>query len=137
MAGCQQRICVMRTIKTYPADLMSPSIDSIRVRFSEVVRELLEEQGITQADLADAIHIHPSVLSNYLTGSRPLDDLSCVVNTARRLGVTVAYLLGETTDIAQAQRDAILEAVVGLSGEQLRLVADLAREMERKPGPTQ
>jgi predicted transcriptional regulator len=135
MAGCQQRICVMRTIKTYPADLMSPSIDSIRVRFSEVVRELLEEQGITQADLADAIHIHPSVLSNYLTGARPLDDLSCVVNTARRLGVTVAYLIGETPDSAQAYRDAILEACAGLSHEQLRLVLGVARSMERKSTP--
>jgi transcriptional regulator with XRE-family HTH domain len=124
----------MPKIKPYAmADQMALGIDAVRVRFGEVVRELLKEQGLTQTALAEAIPIDNSTLSTYLTGTRQINDLACVVGAARRLGVTVGYLVGETTDVADAKIQAILEACRELPTEALDALLAMARVLPKKP----
>lgn len=57
------------------------------------LREILEERNIKQKDVASAIGIYTSTMSQYVTGVRE-PDIETLIKLADYFGVTVDYLIG-------------------------------------------
>jgi len=62
-------------------------------RIGEILSELREERGLTQHELAEALHISNSSISAYETGSR-MPNIETVIAYVRYFDVTSDYLLG-------------------------------------------
>ena len=60
------------------------------------LREMLEERNIKQKDIASAIGIYTSTMSQYVTGKRE-PDIITLVKIADYFGVSVDYLIGHVT----------------------------------------
>ena len=65
------------------------------MEFGEILRELLEQDGISQKQLAAALNLAPSTLGNYIRGLRE-PDFTTLGKIADYFGVTVDFLLGHT-----------------------------------------
>lgn len=63
--------------------------------FGERLRYLIEEQALTQRQVAADLHIAPSTLSGYIIGERE-PDYRTLIGIAEYFEVTVDYLLGVT-----------------------------------------
>ena len=60
------------------------------------LKELRENKGLNQIELADILHISPSAIGMYETDKRdPSDDLKILI--ANFFGVSVDYLMGTET----------------------------------------
>jgi transcriptional regulator with XRE-family HTH domain len=59
------------------------------------LRELREERGLTQAQVAEAIGVTTSAYRMYENGSRPL-PIKCLINLAYFYHVSADYILGLT-----------------------------------------
>lgn len=57
------------------------------------IREILEERNIKQKDVASAIGIYTSTMSQYVTGVRE-PDIETLIKLADYFGVSVDYLIG-------------------------------------------
>jgi transcriptional regulator with XRE-family HTH domain len=57
------------------------------------LKELLDERGMTQVELARHLHLGKSTVSQYISGTRT-PDLAMLVRLARFFSVSVDYLLG-------------------------------------------
>lgn len=57
------------------------------------LREILEERNIKQKDVASAIGIYTSTMSQYVTGVRE-PDIETLIKLADYFGVSVDYLIG-------------------------------------------
>ena len=64
-------------------------------KFKERLKEVLVENNLSQAKLAETIDMSPSVVSNYCTGKRE-PTLDGLMRICRELGVSADYLLGLT-----------------------------------------
>lgn len=60
--------------------------------FSAVLTEIMQEQKITQAELADRIDVSPAAISFYINGKRT-PNIRTVVNIAYALDVPVEELI--------------------------------------------
>ncbi|MBS1986067.1 MAG: helix-turn-helix transcriptional regulator [Bdellovibrionales bacterium] len=60
--------------------------------FSKILRELLQNRGMSTARLAKAVGISPKTVSDWMTGRVPR-DLAAVRRCANHLNVSVHYLL--------------------------------------------
>ena len=60
--------------------------------FGDVLRELLEERGITQRQLATDLHIAPSTLGNYICNARE-PDFELLKRFSSYFHVSIDYLL--------------------------------------------
>ncbi|WDL96374.1 helix-turn-helix domain-containing protein [Alicyclobacillus sp. ALC3] len=67
--------------------------------FGERLRATRREKGINQADFAGVVGISERALQNYETGERE-PKISFVQVCAEKLGVSAAFLIGETEDPA-------------------------------------
>lgn len=65
--------------------------------FGDILRELLEENNMTQKQLGDALNIAPSTVGNYIRNIRE-PDYATLLEFARYFGVPTDYLLGYSTD---------------------------------------
>lgn len=65
-------------------------------------------RGLTQAQLAEAIHIEPVTLSRYETGSRGA-SVSVLDAAANALGVTLADLVADDRALPEVKRSATIE----------------------------
>lgn len=76
------------------------------MNLNERIRMLMEEQGMTQKELANKSNITEASMSKYLSGERrPRIDV--VVNIANALGVSVDDLLGNGLENAEATLPAL------------------------------
>ena len=65
--------------------------------FSEIIKELRQSKGLTQAQLAERLGVKKSIISAYETDSRP-PSLDMLIKYAREFHVSTDYLLDmETT----------------------------------------
>lgn len=66
-----------------------------RSGFGERLKALLEERDMTQAELARALHLGKSTVSQYISGVRT-PDVSTLKRMAEHFTVSADYLLGRT-----------------------------------------
>ena len=64
-------------------------------KFSELLSELRQEAGLTQRELARALHLGNSTISNYETGAH-YPDIEKICLFADYFDVSVDYLLGRS-----------------------------------------
>ena len=93
----------------------------------EVLRELLEERGITQKNLAKSLNISASTLGNYIQNTRE-PDYAMLKAFADYFDVSTDYLLNHRTNQALNHlEDALLHIFRSLTAEQQALFMDLGR----------
>ena len=82
----------------------------------ENLKAVLDEQKVTQKDLARKLNIAPTTLNGYISNKRE-PDLETLKKIAQALGVTVDYLLGveggmiELRRMTPSQKDVVVELV--------------------------
>lgn len=59
------------------------------------IRNLREDNDLTQTEIANALHISQRAYSHYENGNREI-PIPILINLARYYNVSVDYLLGET-----------------------------------------
>ena len=64
-----------------------------KVNFSNVLKELREEKGISQAKLGNVLKLNQSNIAKYETGERE-PSIDILVKIAEFFGVSVGYLVG-------------------------------------------
>ena len=65
--------------------------------FNDKIRELMNTRGISQRDLAKAIHINESAMSRYISGERtPRIDI--LTKLARFFDVSIEELIDEKSE---------------------------------------
>lgn len=70
--------------------------------FGDKLRQLREEKGVTQQQLADALGITKSAISNYECGAREPKENETWTRIASYFSVSVDYLMcNDGTDVAQ------------------------------------
>ncbi len=82
--------------------------------FGLILKQLLDERGISQKWLADAAETKEATISRYVTGVNKSSRLDILVNIAKALNVSTDYLLG-LTDVPQHKSDMTAEERVLLS----------------------
>jgi transcriptional regulator with XRE-family HTH domain len=91
-------------------------------------------RGMTQAQLAEAIHIEPVTLSRYETGARGA-SITVLDAAAQALGVSLADLVADDRPLPELQRDARVEqalrVLVGLDEERLGLALRVVEAFRR------
>ncbi len=65
----------------------------MKVYFSERLKELREEKGISQKDLGDVFHVSRTTIYHWETGKQQ-PSLEMLADIALYFEVTVGYLLG-------------------------------------------
>lgn len=61
--------------------------------FSERLKEIREENGYTQQELAETLHLTPSSVSHYENGTRQ-PNVEILIEMANYLDISIDYLLG-------------------------------------------
>lgn len=82
--------------------------------FGKILKNLLDERGISQKWLADAASTKEATISRYVNGVNKSSRLDILVKMAKALNVSTDYLLG-ITDIPQQKSDMNAEERVMLS----------------------
>lgn len=90
--------------------------------FGTILKNLLEERGISQKWLADAAETKEATISRYVTGVNKSSRLDILVNIAKALNVSTDYLLG-ITDVPQLKSD--------MNAEERIMLAAYRRASER------
>ena len=75
--------------------------------FGRQLRALIEEQGITQKELAGKLYIAPSTLGCYVQNTREPDFATLMV-IADYFDVSIDYLLARRTTLAASARECVL-----------------------------
>ena len=60
------------------------------------IRNLREDNDLTQTDIANILHISQRAYSHYENGTREI-PIPILINLARYYNVSIDYLLGETS----------------------------------------
>lgn len=88
------------------------------MKFGEILKELLEQQDITQRSLAKALDMSPSALSNYIQGNRE-PDYSTLIRIADFFHVSTDFLLNHTYKASHVhEEEALLHIFRSLTEEQ-------------------
>ena len=74
------------------------------VMTGEIIKNLRKGRGLTQRQLADALHIDRSSVGKYETGSMPSGEM--LLRLAEFFGVTVDYLCERDGEVMLAENDA-------------------------------
>lgn len=82
--------------------------------FGFILKNLLEERGISQKWLADAASTKEATISRYVTGVNKSSRLDILVNIAKALNVSTDYLLG-LSDVPHVKSDINAEERIMLS----------------------
>ena len=59
-----------------------------------IIRNILEERGISQKQLANTVGVTPATLSRWITGETEPPALDIITSIAKSLNVSADYLLG-------------------------------------------
>ncbi len=97
------------------------------MEFHEILRELLEDNDITQKQLADDINIGVTTIGNYARGLRE-PDFDTLKLFAKYFNVSTDYLLDHRVGATQNHReDELLRIYRSLSPANKELFADYGR----------
>lgn len=77
------------------------------MKLGEIIKELLEQNNITQKQLADALHISPSTLGNYIQNTRE-PDYKTLIQIADHFHVTVDFLLDHSSSCGLSHSEELL-----------------------------
>jgi transcriptional regulator with XRE-family HTH domain len=105
-------------------------------RWSDAVVALIEEQGITQVELARLAGVHPDTVSHVVHGGHCSTDT--LEKLAAALGVDVGELFGTPLDdrAVALKRDRVVAAVLReLSSSVSDAVAEELAERQKRKGP--
>lgn len=82
--------------------------------FGTILKNLLDERGISQKWLADAAETKEATISRYVTGVNKSSRLDILANISRALNVSTDYLLG-LTDVKQYKQELTSEERIIIS----------------------
>lgn len=74
------------------------------MKFGDILRNLINDRGITQKQLAADLNIAPSTLGNYIQDSRE-PDFQTLKDIARYFNVTVDYLIDNRSPYTQSRNE--------------------------------
>ena len=95
--------------------------------FGNKLRALIDEQGITQKDLANKLNISPSTLGNYIQNTRE-PDFDTLKLFADYFSVSTDYLLDHQADITlNRAEDELLRIFRSLTYEQQDIYIEQGR----------
>lgn len=93
--------------------------------FARILKQTLEDRGITQKWLADAADTKEATISRYITGVNKSPNVEILVNIAKALNVSTDYLLG-ISDIPRIKSDTTSEERILLSAFRKATERDVA-----------
>lgn len=82
--------------------------------FGRILKQLLDERGVTQRWLADASGTKEATISRYITGVNKSSRMDILANIATALNVSTDYLLG-LSDVQTPKYDATAEERILIS----------------------
>ncbi|MDR0857683.1 MAG: helix-turn-helix domain-containing protein [Oscillospiraceae bacterium] len=95
--------------------------------FGDILRNLLEDNGLTQKQLAAILNIAPSTLGNYVRNERE-PDYKTLKHIAEYFKVTTDFLLDcNTSQVLTHSEAELLRVYRNLSPERQRLYADVGK----------
>ena len=99
----------------------------------ENLKTVLDEQKVTQKDLAKKLNIAPTTLNGYISNKRE-PDLETLKKIAQALGVTVGYLLGVEDGMIDlsAKEEALIRQLRRMTPSQRDVVVELINVMTKK-----
>lgn len=101
------------------------------MNFGNQLRALIEEQGITQKELAGRLNIAPSTLGCYVQNTRE-PDFATLTAIANYFDVSIDYLLAHRTPQAKSDREeTLLRIFRSLSDEQQELYLEQGKAFLR------
>lgn len=120
--------CVVQTI----------GMDVIRLKFGDILRDLLEERNLSQKQLADDLNISASAVGNYVRNNRE-PDFETLKKIAGYFQVTTDFLLNYQSDqVSGYGEQKILQIFRALTEDQKELFLDqgkvLLRHRQNKRG---
>lgn len=83
-------------------------------KFSRILKQILEERGVTQKWLADAADTKEATISRYITDVNKSPNVGILINIAKALNVSTDYLLG-VSDVPRMKSDTTPEERILLS----------------------
>ena len=97
------------------------------MKFGDVLRELLEERGVTQKELAKELCLAVSTIGNYANNQRE-PDYSVLKQIASYFQVTTDYLLNYSCEGANSDHDEmrLLHLYQSMNGDARRFFLDEA-----------
>lgn len=99
--------------------------------FGNILRELLNDRGVTQKQLAMSLNIAASTLGNYIQNSRE-PDFETLKRIADYFDVSVDYLLGHRSKKARnLAEDEVLRVFRSLTPEQQELYIEQGKVIIR------
>lgn len=118
--------------------------------FATILRELRKSRDLSQGDLAKALSVHHTAVSQWETG-RTMPDIDTITQVARYFNVSTDYLLGrdddpnpsapppatkDIDDIRFALFGDVAEEITDEDMEDVRLVVELIkrRKQDKKEG---
>lgn len=101
------------------------------MKFNERLRSLIEEQNLTQKQLAKELNIAPSTLGGYVQGSSE-PDFETLKSLAEYFDVTTDYLLGfSAKGVNGFLEDEVLRVFRGMTAEQKMLFIEQGKVFVR------
>ncbi len=109
-------------------------------RFGELLAELRNDRGMTQAELAEILHVTTGTISNY-ENCIHYPDIEKLINLADFFDVTTDYLLGrctsnlspdvlETKIYAEKTAGSLIQDISNLSPERRRALGIVLKDMK-------
>jgi len=104
-------------------------------KFSQRMKELRKERGLTQDELSKLSGISFPTISRYENGQRDEPKLTILKTLANYFDVTIDYLVGDT-DIKETNftSDEIGRIFNNLDDDDKRILMDLAKTLLKKEG---
>jgi len=97
------------------------------MNFGDKLRALIEEQGVTQKELATKLNISPSTLGNYIQNTRE-PDFKTLKYLADYFSVSIDYLLDhQANDTPNRAEDELLRIFRSLTYEQQDIYIEQGR----------
>lgn len=93
--------------------------------FARILKQTLDERGITQKWLADAADTKEATISRYITGVNKSPNVEILINIAKALNVSTDYLLG-ISDVPRIKSDTTSEERILLSAFRKATDRDIA-----------
>lgn len=95
--------------------------------FKNVLKQLREEKGITQSDLAYAIGVQPGAIGNYEQGQRMPKDDKTWIKIAQYFNVSVDYLMDVPNAIKPLAAD-----TASLDGKPIIIASDTIDKTQQR-----
>lgn len=105
------------------------------MEFGEILRELLDERSINQKEMALALNLAPSTLSNYVRGLRE-PDFQTMKIIADYFQVTTDYLLDHhPTQLQDHMEDRLLHLYRSMSPKTKELYLEMGALLQKHSDP--